>query len=178
MNDVRFWGLSTRALVGLAFATVVVAIQHIAHADLPRPDGWKPTCTIEIEQQKGGGPCEDVHGWADPDPRQDALKNKGYTKRCTEGGAGSFVAVYCKSAAGSTDAPKDAPTTTPNATATPTTPPTVAPAADNRKSGGMCTIHAFGPDNHDAPLAGLVFLGAMLGLVRRGRSSGTANRRA
>lgn len=168
MNDVCSWGLSPRSLLGLAFGTMLVAIPQIAHADLPKPDGWKPSCTIEIEQQKGGGPCEDVHGWANPDPRQDALKNKGYTQRCTEGGAGSFVAVYCKSAAGSTDAPKD--------NATPAAPPTVAPAADNRKSGGMCSVEAFGPDNHEASLAGLVFLGAVLGLVRRARSSGTSKR--
>lgn len=147
---------------------VCTAVPNASWADLPRPPGWEPSCTIEKEQAKGGGPCEDARGWRDPDARQDALAAKGYTRRCTEGGAASYVAVWCKSAADGA-APTSTPTNTPPATATntPASPPTVAPAADNRKSGGLCSVQVIGQDK---PSSFFAVLGALLvgfGAARR-----------
>lgn len=151
---------------------VCTAVPTASWADLPRPPGWEPSCTIEKEQAKGGGPCEDARGWRDPDARQDALAAKGYTRRCTEGGAASYVAVWCKSAADGA-APTSTPTNTPTATATatatnaPAAPPTVAPASDNRKSGGLCSVQVIGQDK---PSSFFAVLGALLvgfGAARR-----------
>lgn len=148
--------------------TVGTAFPKASWADLPRPPGWEPSCTIEKEQAKGGGPCEEARGWRDPDPRQEELAAKGYTRRCTEGGAGSYVAVWCKSAANG-PAPTSTTTNAPPATATnvPASAPTVAPAADNRKSGGFCSVQFIGQDK---PNSFFAVLGALLvgfGVARR-----------
>lgn len=168
-----------RSLLRFAFVVMLVGVPRAALADLPRPPGWEPTCTIEKEQLKGGGPCEQCRGWQDPDPCQKALETKGLTRRCTEGGAGSFVAVWCKGAAGAanvTDTPPasttsttstPAATTTTAATNTPTAPPPVAPATDNRRGGGMCTVQGIGQDKRSDFFFTLVPFGIGLGLLRR-----------
>lgn len=66
-----------------------------ARADVPRDPGWVPSCTVEKAQQAGGGPCEECRMYP-AEACQEGLAKKGYTKRCTEGGAGSYVAVWCK----------------------------------------------------------------------------------
>jgi hypothetical protein len=167
--------LSTRSLLRLAIVTVLASVSSVALADLPRPAGWEPTCTLEKEQKKGGEACEQCRGWRDPDPCQKALEDKGFTRRCTEGGAGSFVAVWCKGPAGAPNA-VDTPPTTPSATSTaiastPTVPPTVAPATDNRRGSGMCSVQVIGQDKHVDMFWALVPIAAALGLLRRRASS-------
>lgn len=191
VNDARPSSLSPRSLLRFAIVAILVGIPRLALADLPRPPGWEPTCTLDKEQKKGGGPCEQCRGWQDPDPCQKALENKGYTRRCTEGGAGSFVAVWCKGATGApnatnaTDTPSAsaAPAATPATTPTPTTtaaapttatPPPVAPSADNRRGSGNCSVHAIGQDKPQTNLWLLLPLGLGLGVVRRRGSSRTA----
>lgn len=164
------WALGCSIVVGFVLAA------QIAQADLPRPPGWEPTCTLEKEQQKGGGPCDQARGWADPDPRQEAFAAKGYTRRCTEGGAGSFVAVWCKSAPDGTKPAEPATTSTAAATANPpatnatASPPPVAPvapAADNRRGGGLCSVSSIGHDKPEDPTwaIGVLLLG--LGFAAR-----------
>ena len=142
----------------------IVGLSPEARADLPRPPGWEPTCTLEKEQAKGGGPCDHCRGWQDPDPCQKALEDKGYTRRCTEGGAGSFVAVWCKSAANLPGPASDPASTTTNP-ANP--PPQVAPASDNRRGSGICSVASVGHDKPNSALWILGLLTAGLGLVRR-----------
>lgn len=153
----------------------IVGVSLDARADLPRPPGWEPTCVLEKEQQKSGGPCEQCRGWQDPDPCQKALENKGYTRRCTEGGAGSFVAVWCKSAAGAastTETPAATTTTTTttaaatNATNPSAPPPQVAPASDNRRGSGMCSIGPMGQDKPNTLLLACGLLAAAWGFRR------------
>jgi hypothetical protein len=137
MNPLERKRLFPRSLLGASLLVGFVLTPHIARADLPRPPGWEPTCTAEKELKKGGGPCEEARGYQDPDPRQEAFAAKGYSRRCTEGGAGSYVAVWCKSA------PDGA---VPAATNTPNPPPPVAPAADNRRGSGLCSVGVIGQD--------------------------------
>ena len=137
----------------LVVAAILAGAPTLARADLPRPEGWEPTCTIEKEQ-KSGGPCEQCRGYQNPDPCQDALEKKGYTRRCQEGGAGSYVAVWCKGAASPSSSaglpakspetpPTALPTQAPSASASPSASPTpaaVPPAADNRRGSSNCGI--------------------------------------
>lgn len=163
MNPLERKRMCARWALGCSIVVGFVLASRIAQADLPRPPGWEPTCTLEKELQKGGGPCDQARGWADPDPRQEAFAAKGYTRRCTEGGAGSFVAVWCKSAPDGTKPAETATAATPNPPATnATTPPPVAPAADNRRGSGLCSVGTIG---HDKPYdASLAFAAFMLGL--------------
>lgn len=165
MTTSPIFGLSTRSLLRFAVVAMLIGVPRLALADLPRPPGWEPTCTIEKEQKKGGEACEQCRGWQSPDPCQEALEAKGLTRRCTEGGAGSFVAVWCKGPGGTSNA-GDTPATT-TATNPPSTPPTVAPAPDNRRSGGMCAVQVIGQDKLGASFWTLVPLGIGLGLLRR-----------
>jgi len=184
MNTPLTFGLSTRSFLRFAVVVMLIGVPRVAQADLPRPPGWEPTCTIEKEQKKGGESCEQCRGWKDPDPCQKALEEKGLTRRCTEGGAGSFVAVWCKGAAGAANAgntPPASTTTTPASTATnapttapastttnaPTSPPPVAPATDNRRGGGMCAVAVIGQDKRETSFWTLLPLGIGLGLLRR-----------
>jgi hypothetical protein len=173
-------GLSVRTFVRFSVVVMLVGAPGVARADLPRPPGWEPTCTLDKETKKGGGPCEQCRGWRDPDPCQIALEAKGFARRCTEGGAGSFVAVWCKGAVGAAnavDTPPASTTSTPVATTTtaatnvPTAPPPVAPATDNRRGGGMCSVQVVGQDKHGDDFWTLVPLGMILGLLRRLGSS-------
>ncbi|MBK9265670.1 MAG: hypothetical protein IPM54_38510 [Polyangiaceae bacterium] len=154
----------------------------LARADLPRPPGWEPSCSIEKEQ-KSGALCKQCRGYQNPDPCQEALQKDGYTRRCEEGGAGSYVAVWCKgpapsnssaappsSAAPSATSPEPTPSSTaasaiPAVSATPTPPP-VGPTPDNRRGSGMCSIHAI---DHapDANMLALLAAGIGIILVRR-----------
>jgi hypothetical protein len=176
MNTSQPLGLSARSFFAFVTVVMLVGVPGVARADLPRPAGWEPTCTIEKEQKKGGGPCEECRGWNDPDPCQKALETKGFVRHCTEGGAGSFVAVWCKGPEGApiattaTNTPA-APATTNTAT-TPAAPPTVAPAPDNRRGGGMCSVSGIGQDKRDGFLLSLLPMGIAIGLLRRRRSSG------
>ena len=174
--------LSMRSLLRFAVVVMLIGLPRAALADLPRPAGWEPTCTIEKEQIKGGGPCEQCRGWKDPDPCQKALEAKGLTRRCTEGGAGSFVAVWCQGAAGAANATNtppvsttSTPTATTTATNTPNAPPPVAPATDNRRGSGMCTMRVIGQDKPSDFFFTLVPIGIGLGLLRR-RASLRKNR--
>lgn len=182
MNHLSSKGLSFRSLLCSAFVALCVVTPRASLADLPRPPGWEPTCTLEKEQAKGGGPCDQCQGWKDPDPCQKALEDKGYTRRCTEGGAGSFVAVWCKSAAGAANtpvapAPTTTTTTTPAATTnSPTPPPPVAPASDNRRGGGLCSVQVIGQDKREGTWGALVVSGMLLGLAYRRVSSRQARR--
>ncbi|HRI67766.1 MAG TPA: hypothetical protein PK156_26195 [Polyangium sp.] len=177
-----------RAIIIGAVSMFVVSLSWDARADLPRPEGWEPTCTIEKEQAKGGGPCEHCRGWQNPDPCQKALEDKGYTRRCTEGGAGSYVAVWCKSAAGPTSttttpttnstAANTAPATTTATTATTntTSPPPVAPASDNRRGSGLCSVESVGHDTPDAAMWMLGLLAASFGFRQLRSASGNVKR--
>ncbi len=179
MNTSSTLGLSIPSLLRFAVVVMLIGAPRVALADLPRPAGWEPTCTIEKEQKKGGVSCEQCRGWQDPDPCQKALEAKGLTRRCTEGGAGSFVAVWCKGTgstpnasdtppASTTSAPATTATTTASAaTNSPMTPPPVAPATDNRRGGGMCAVGVIGQDKRGASFWTLVPLGIGLGLLRR-----------
>jgi hypothetical protein len=180
MTTSRPIGLFTRSLLHLAILAMLVSVPNVALADLPRPPGWEPTCTLEKEQKKGGEPCEQCRGWQDPDPCQKALEGKGFTRRCTEGGAGSFVAVWCKGSAAApntTGTPPASTTSTPIATTTttttaaPTTPPPVAPATDNRRGSGMCSVQAISQDKHFDILCALMSVAIVFGLQRRRHSS-------
>lgn len=167
MNLLERKGLFSRWALGCSTVVGFVLTVGFAQADLPRPPGWEPTCTVEKELQKGGGPCDQARGWADPDPRQEAFAAKGYSRRCTEGGAGSYVAVWCKSAP---DIAK------PAETGTATTPPPVAPAADNRRGGGLCSVSFIGQDKPtDAPWTIAAFV-LGLGLAVRLGSTRSASR--
>ncbi len=163
------FALSVRSLIRFAVVVMLIGGPRLALADLPRPPGWEPTCTIEKEQIKGGGTCEQCRGWQDPDPCQKALEEKGLTRRCTEGGAGSYVAVWCKGAAGAPNATGTPPAST---TSTPTTTPAatpapVAPAADNRRGSGMCAVQVINQDKRNDFFFILVPVGIGLGLLRR-----------
>jgi len=177
MNPLERKRLFLRSLIGASLLVGFVLVPQIAQADLPRPPGWEPTCTAEKELKKGGGPCEEARGYQNPDPRQEAFAAKGYSRRCTEGGAGSYVAVWCKSAAdGAVPAPTAAPadpTTAANPTATNTaaTPPPVAPAADNRRGGGLCSVGAIGQDKQGDVTWGFVTIALGLGFASRFGSS-------
>lgn len=177
MKHYSWEGLSKRWVFPGALVLLGVAMPRPSFADLPRPPGWEPSCTIEKELAKGGGPCEDVHGWQDPDPRQKALADKGYSRRCTEGGAGSYVAVWCLSAAGTAaPTPTPASTSTNASTTTPASPPTVAPAADNRRGSGLCSVQVIGQDKPTSFFAVLVGLLAAAGAARRRSRSRGENR--
>lgn len=154
----------------------------LARADLPRPPGWEPSCSIEKEQ-KSAALCKQCRGYKNPDPCQEALQKDGFTRRCEEGGAGSYVAVWCKGSAASNSSaaptPPTAPTATspepapsattasaiPAASATPAPPP-VGPAPDNRRGSGMCSIHAI-DDAPDANMLALLAAGIGIALARR-----------
>lgn len=129
------------ALSLLIAAPVASIAPRVARADLPKPPGWEPTCTIE-KAQKVGEVCEQCRGYQDPDPCQEALAKKGYKRHCTEGGAGSYVAVWCKlPPAGDNTAevkPKPIETAAPASSASPSSasPPSVPPASDNRRGTG------------------------------------------
>jgi hypothetical protein len=131
----------------LVVVSALLLAPGAALADLPRPEGWVPSCSLEKEQ-KSGGPCEQCRGWASPDPCQEALAKKGYTRRCQEGGAGSYVAVWCQGAA---------------AAEPPATPGTVRP------SSGRCGVSAGLGDR-----TGLMVLTVALALAvaRGGRNRG------
>ncbi len=150
-----------KTLVQMLCCVLILGASNSSWADLPRPPGWEPTCSLEKELQSGG-PCDQCRGWQNPDPCQEALEKKGYTRRCEEGGAGSYVAVWCQS-------PR---TATP---ASSTTPPSVAPSGSNRRGGGMCGVYAVG-SNRDAYGLGLATVVTAIGLeVMRRRARRRAN---
>lgn len=185
MNPLERKRFSSRWTLGCSILVGFVLVPQIAQADLPRPPGWEPSCTIEKELKKGGGPCEDARGWQSPDPRQEAFAAKGYTRRCTEGGAGSYVAVWCKSAANGaapieTAAPTPpAPAPEPAATNATTSPPPVAPAADNRRGSGLCAVSIIGqdkPEDSTWTFAAIALGLAFAARLRASRASSKAQR--
>lgn len=143
----------------------------VARADLPRPEGWEPSCTI-AKMQSPGSSCEQCRGFKDPDPCQEELAKKGYVRQCQEGGAGSYVAVWCKAGAASNspDLNKDSTGLTPIRSASPAPAPAPAPlppSSDNRRGTGGCGMG--GDASELQGLSALLAVGLGLALLSRRR---------
>ena len=81
----------------LAGLFALLASARPAAADVPPPDGYVETCTVETQQGLGGGPCESVstyHGAVDSAADR-ALLARGLEPRCAGGGATVGYALYC-----------------------------------------------------------------------------------
>lgn len=166
-----------------------------ARADLPRPQGWQPSCTI-AKMQSAGASCEQCRGYQNPDPCQEELAKKGYARRCEEGGAGSYVAVWCKDKAaldspdsnkgssGVAPIPSALPSPAPSAppSSVPSTSPPPAPSAspppapsasppssDNRQGTGGCGVGHDASDVYAEGLSALLAVGLGLAILRRRR---------
>lgn len=163
------------ALIGALFGSLCLLAPGASRADLPRPEGWEPSCTIE-KHRKEGEECKACRGYRAPDPCQEELAKGGYARRCEEGGAGSYVAVWCKGGAGaapSAPAPTTPATPAPDTKSAPSA-PAPPPASDNKSGGGGCTVEQIdGIGGFDAGLAVLF----AVGLAVASRRFGSGRRR-
>jgi MYXO-CTERM domain-containing protein len=97
--------------------TLQVAIPSTASADIPPPQGYVETCTVEHQQGLGRTGCEQcTQSRARPDARSCAslFANRGKSHVCTGGGATVYHEIWCE--------------TTPDAPPASNTPPVAPPS--------------------------------------------------
>jgi hypothetical protein len=117
---------SVAGLGALAFLAPVV------RADIPPPEGYVETCTLE-NHAKPGTECVSCDAWHGEHDKCEKLHGAaGYTQSCRTGGASTWSEVWCRPASG--DAAPDAPVPTPAPTAGEAEAPVVA-----EKKSGKCT---------------------------------------
>jgi MYXO-CTERM domain-containing protein len=88
-------------------ALALALIPALAAADIPPPDGYKESCTLEA-YAKDGRECATCSAWHGGHEQCDPLEAKGMTSQCKTYGASAWSEVWC----GPAPAPKDPPPAT------------------------------------------------------------------
>lgn len=97
------------ALFAASAAAIALATPSLsARADIPPPEGYVETCTLE-KQQKPDTECLSCDAWHGEHDKCEKLHGaSGYTQACRSGGASTWSEVWCRPKAGG-EAPAPAP---------------------------------------------------------------------
>lgn len=113
-------------------------ITSTAFADVPPPEGYVETCTIEAAcAGREGRTCEGYHGGREP---CEALEKEGFVRACQTRGASVWTEVMCKPADGASGGAAAPAEPTPTTEPTPPAASGAAPAAPATESRGCATV--------------------------------------
>lgn len=80
----------------LLFALALIAVPSVALADIPPPDDYVETCTID-KQQVPGLECKSCSAWhGEQDACDKTLGAEGYRRMCKSYGASAWSEIWCK----------------------------------------------------------------------------------
>lgn len=80
----------------LVLALALVAVPGVALADIPPPDDYVETCTLE-KQQVPGLDCKSCSAWhGEQDACDKTLGAEGYRRMCKSYGASAWSEIWCK----------------------------------------------------------------------------------
>ncbi|MFO0744622.1 MAG: hypothetical protein U1F43_02975 [Myxococcota bacterium] len=130
---------------------LVLAFPLAARADVPPPDDYVETCTVE-KQTKPGLDCKSCSAWhGEPDACDKTLGKDGYAKKCQSWGASSWGEVWCKGTETPAEKPAEKPADKPAETS-----PAAKPASASKCAAGGVELQ-------------IGLAAALLMLVRRAR---------